>query len=148
MSLIELVVAIVIIAIALTGTLLVVDTTTRRSADPMLETQATSIAAAYLAESIQKAYLDPDTAMLCPTPEGSRAAYDNVCDYDGLDEIGARDQSGTAITGLESYRVEIDVDRSVNLGGLSGSANVIRVDAAVTDPTGRIVRLSAYRTQQ
>jgi len=145
-SLIELVVAIVVISIALTGTLLVVDTTTRRSADPMLERQAMSIADAYLREILQKDFLDPDSGSLCPTAEAQRRLYDNICDYNGLSETGARDQSGAAVTGLGGYQISISVDQTANLAGVSGSSNVLRVDASVTDPAGRVVRLSGYRT--
>ncbi len=148
MSLIELVVAIVVISITLTGTMLIVDTTTRRSVDPMLERQAISIAESYLAEVLQKAFLDPDDGTLCPAAEATRDLYDNVCDYDGLDETGARDQFGTLIAGLGAYRIELDVDQTATLGALTGSANVVRVDATVTDPMGRPVRLAGYRTAQ
>lgn len=144
---IELVVAILVIGISLSGTMTLVDTTTRRSADPMLERQALAIGEAYLEEIMLKDYLDPDTGTLCPTAEAARALYDNVCDYDGLDDAGARDQSGTAITGLDGYRIEIDVDTTATLGSLSGSADVIRVDAIITDPQGRVVALSSYRTR-
>lgn len=147
MTLIELVVAIVVVAISLTGTLMLVDTTTRRSADPMLERQAISIAQAYLEEVLQKAFVDPDDGTLCPAAEASRTLYDNVCDYDGLDELGARDQTGGAISGLDGYRIEIDVDTTASLGGLSGPADVLRVDALVTDPLGRPVLVSGYRTR-
>lgn len=146
MSLVELVVAIVVISISMTGTMILVDTTTRRSADPMLERQAISIAESYLEEILQKAYLDPNDGALCPAPEGNRALYDNVCDYDGLDETGARNQNGDAVVGLEDYRIAIGVDTTATLGGLSGSANVIRIDATVTDPMGNPIRLSGYRT--
>lgn len=146
MTLIELVVAIVVVSISLGGTLMLVDTTTRRSADPMLERQAISIAEAYLEEVLQKSYFDPDTGTLCPAAEGARGLFDNVCDYQGLDELGAHDQNGSLVAGLGGYRVEIDIDLSAQLGTLSGSAEVLRVDAVVTDPTARIVRVSGYRT--
>ncbi len=146
MSLVELVVAIVVVAITLTGTMLIVDSTTRRSVDPMLERQAASIAASYLEEILQKSYLDPDDGALCPDPEPMRSLYDNVCDYDGLDETGAHDQNGMPVPGLEAYHVEIHVDRNAHLGSISGSTNVLRVDTTVTDPLGRPVRLAAYRT--
>ena len=145
-SLIELVIAIVVVAISLTGTLLVVDTTTRRSAEPLLERQAISIASGYLDEALAKAYLDPDSGTVCPAAEASRALFDNVCDFDGFDETGARDPAGNPITGLGAYRIQLDVDRSAGLGGLSGPNEVLRVDATVTDALGRIVRLSGYRT--
>ncbi|MEZ4290283.1 MAG: prepilin-type cleavage/methylation domain-containing protein [Myxococcota bacterium] len=101
-SLVEIVVAIVVTSIALSGTLMLVDTTTRRSADPMLERQAISIGESYLEEILQKPFFDPDDGTLCPSPEADRDRYDNVCDYQGLDEIGARDQQGDAIAGLEA----------------------------------------------
>lgn len=146
MSLIELVIAIVVIAICLTGAFALVNTTTRRSADPMLERQATSIAEAYLEEILQQAYVDPDDGQICPTAEANRKLFDNVCDYSGLAETGARDQQGDAVTGLESYRVEVAIDSKATLGGLTGESVVLRIDVTVTDPLGRPVRLSAYRT--
>ena len=146
MSLIELVVAIVVVAICLTGAFALVDTTTRRSVDPMLERQATSIAEAYLEEVLQQAYLDPDDAAVCPTPEAERTLFDNVCDYRGLAEVGAQDQTGGLVPGLESYRIAIEIDSKATLGALVGDEVVLRVDITVTDPLGRPVLLSAYRT--
>lgn len=146
MSLIELVVAIVVVAICLTGAFALVDATTRRSADPMLERQATSIAEAYLEEVLQQAYRDPDDGGVCPTPEASRSLFDNVCDYAGLSDAGARNQSGNAVAGLEAYRVQVGIATTATLGSLSGQASVLRIDVTVTDPLGRPVRLSAYRT--
>lgn len=148
MSLVELVVAIVILAISLTGTLMLVDTTTRQSADPMLERQAVSIAESYLEEALQKNYLDPSDGTLCPSPEASRSLYDNICDFSGLDDAGARDQSGNAISGLDAYRIQMTVDSSAALGALSGSAQLFRVDVRVTDPTGRPILISGYRTSR
>ena len=128
--------------------MIIVDTTTRRSADPMLERQAISIAESYLEEVLQKAYLDPDDGTLCPAAEPSRNLFDNICDYAGLDEMGARDQNGAAITGLGAYRIQIAIDQTTTLGSLAGSAEVLRIDTIVTDPTGRPVRLAGYRTSQ
>lgn len=146
-SLVELVIAIVVISISLTGTLVLVDTTTRRSADPMLERQALAIGESYLAEILQKSFTDPNDGALCPTPETGRTTYDNVCDYHGLDELGARDQNGDPVTGLEGYRIRITVDTTARLGDLTGPADVLRVDATITDPLGNPLRLSGYRTR-
>lgn len=145
-SLVEMVVAIAVISIALAGTLLVVDSTTRRSAHPMLERQAIAIGESYLEEILQKNYVDPHDGLICPAPEAARSLYDNLCDYDGLSEIGARDQIGNAIAGLENYQINISVDQAASLGGLSGASEVLRVDATIRDPLGNPVRLSGYRT--
>lgn len=146
MSLIELVVAIVVVAICMTGAFALVDATTRRSADPMLERQATSIAEAYLEEILQQAYLDPDDGTVCPAAEAQRGLFDNVCDYRDLTEVGARDQTGALVPGLENYRIAIAIDSKAKLGALAGSTVVLRIDVTVSDPLGRPVRLSAYRT--
>lgn len=143
---IELVAAIVVISVALTGTILLAETTTRHSASPMLGRQAVSIAEAYLEEALAKPYLDPEEGTVCPTPEATRDLYDNVCDYDGLDETGPRNPLGTEIDGLDGYRIELDVDTSAQLGEISGVSDVLRVDATVTDPLGRKFVLSGYRT--
>jgi MSHA pilin protein MshD len=147
MSLIELVVAIVVVSICMTGAFALVDSTVRRSVDPMLERQSTSIAEAYLEEILQRAFLDPDDGDVCPAPEAARESFDNVCDYDGLSELGARDQSGAPVAGLEGYRVGVAIDRAAVLGGLVGEKRVLRIDVTVTDPLGRPVLFSAYRTK-
>ena len=146
MSLIELVVAIVVVAICMTGAFALVEATTRRSADPMLERQATSIAEAYLEEILQQAYLDPDDGTVCPAAEAQRGLFDNVCDYRDLTEVGARDQTGALVPGLENYQIAIAIDSKAKLGALAGSTVVLRIDVTVSDPLGRPVRLSAYRT--
>lgn len=143
---IELVVAIVVVAISLTGAFALVDTTTRRSVDPMLERQALSIAEAYLEEILQQSYRDPDDGAVCPSPEEDRALYDNVCDYAGLADAGARDQGGREIDGLDAYRIEVHVDTAAALGTLKGESEVLRIDVTVADPLGRAVLLSAYRS--
>ena len=140
-------VAIVVVSICLTGAFALVDATVRRSVDPMLERQSTSIAEAYLEEIVQQAYLDPDDGAICPAPEAERALFDNVCDYSGLFEAGARNQTGVAVSGLEGYRVSVAVDRASRLGDLSGEKFVLRIDVTVTDPLGRPVLFSAYRTK-
>ena len=140
-SLIELVVAIMVIAIALTGTMLVVDTTSRQSTTPMLERQALSIASAYLSEAVALDYLDPETSNICPAPEASRSLYDNVCDFDGLDQTGVRDQFDSAITGLEGHRIQVDVVTNATLGSIAPPSGTVS-SRRPTSGSGRSVRAS------
>jgi MSHA pilin protein MshD len=149
-TLIELTVSIMIIAISVSGTLLLVATATRHSADPMLERQAVAIADAYLEEILLRPFYDPDLGAgggSCPAPEGSRSLFDNVCDYDGLDDAGAQDQGGSAIPGLGAYRVRVDVDTTATLNTLSGAADVLRADVRVTHPSQIDLTLSGYRAR-
>jgi MSHA pilin protein MshD len=149
-TLIELAISIAVISIAVTGTLAVILRATRASADPMLQRQASAIAEAYLEEILEKPYYDPTLGPgggACPAPGGARASWDNVCDYQGLDDSGARDQFGTPIPGLSAYRVRVTVDSATaSLGALSGAANVMRVDVRVTHPLPLDITLSGYRT--
>ena len=147
LTLIELVISIVVVSIALTGTLLAMNATTVRSADPMLQHQASAVAEAYLEEVLLKDYFDPDDGLVCPAAEAARSLYDNVCDYAGLDDAGARAQGGVPVAGLGDYRVRVAVDVAASLNGLVGSADVLRVDVRGTHPTGVDLTLSGYRTR-
>lgn len=154
-SLVELIVAIVIIGTSVAGVLKVMDYTTQHSADPMIQQQAQLIAESYLEEILLKKFYDPDSPnnVCTGTAEGSRANYDNVCDYNGLsDTAGALNQFGAAVSGLEAYNVAVTVtgDGTVALGGLNntGAVRVLRVDVLVTHDTltNVSVPLTGYRT--
>lgn len=149
-TLVEMVISIAIIAIVVSGTLLLVQKVAVHSADPMVERQALAIAQAYLEEILLRPYWDPTLGSAggaCPTAPGSRALYDNVCDYRGLDEAGARDQTGAAVTGLAAYRVRVAVDTAATLGDLSGAGDVLRVDVRVTHPASVDLVLSGFKAR-
>ena len=93
---------------------------------------------------------DPITGTVCPAPPGGgRGVYDNVCDYKGLSDVGAKDQSGAAPSGLDlsAYTVTVNVDESASLNNLSGSGQVLRVNVNVIHGTGSLVNitLSGFR---
>ena len=100
MTLVELIISIAIIGIAVAGVLGVMNATTMRSADPMVREQAQLIAEAYMEEISLKAFVDPSANTICPAVPAARTDYNNVCDYRGLTDTGARDQFGTAIPAL------------------------------------------------
>lgn len=153
-SLPELIVAIVIIGVGVAGILSVMNITTRRSADPMIQQQAQLIAESYLEEILLKKFVDPTADQVCPAAPGLRTNYDNVCDYNGLnDNAGANDQFGNAVAGLGRYNVTVTVtvDTTVTLGALTNTATllrVMRVDVVVThdDFPGVSAPLTGYRT--
>ncbi|MDW7645055.1 MAG: type II secretion system protein [Desulfuromonadales bacterium] len=135
-TLVELVIAMVVVSIALGGVLLVMNYTTARSADPLLQRQAVAIAEAYLEEILLKPYVDPDGV----DGEGSRALYDDVDDYDGLADSGARDQSGAAIAGLANYTVNVSVQPAT----VNGVA-MLRAQVMVGMAGGGSLTLAGYR---
>ena len=145
-TMVELIVSIVVIAIGVSGILLMMNQNARSSADPAIQRQALAIAESYMEEILLQPYLDPDSGSVCPSAEASRSLYDNVCDYHGLNDSGAIDQTGVALPGLGSYAVQVTVDTSASLGSLSGSGQVLRIDVTVTPPFGQAIVLSSYRS--
>lgn len=158
LTLVELVMFILVISVGLAGVLLAMNYTARHSADPMVREQALLIAESYMEEILAKKFIDPTsgTTRTCPTPEGGRTNYDNVCDYNGLNDTGARDQFGNAVTGLENYSVAVAVSGgggitlgpATDLVANTGSVRVLRVDVTVThsgSPDFSLV-LTGYRT--
>src|SRR4051812_21485662 len=91
MTLVEVVVTIVIIGLAgsaLVGTLSYLAGTGNAS---MLQTQAQSIADAYLSEILGKAFVDPNI-----DGEASRDLYDDIDDYDGLTGLATDERGNSA----------------------------------------------------
>jgi len=152
-SLIELTIALAILGVGLAAFLILITTTTSRSADPMIYQQANAIAQSYLEEALLNSFCDPDVMSDCPNDCDSTAIgasnicnvcaggaetrpnYDDVCDYDAInDTAGAVDITSGPISGLESYNVDVIVNSSgVNLNGLtSGAGEALRVDVRVT----------------
>ncbi len=85
------IVSIVIISVSVTGIMMVISNTTRASANPLLRTQATAIAEAYLEEILSQALNDPDTTETGAAEAGeTRATFDDVSDYHGLADPAER----------------------------------------------------------
>ncbi len=143
-TLIELIVSIVVISIAVTGVIGVLSDISLRSGVSMVQAQATQIASAYLNEVLSRPFADPDGI----PNEPSRDLFDDVADYNGLVNAGARDQFNNAIPGLAQYAVNVQV--STPPAGSLGTvpqASMYLVTVTVNEPTtGVRVVLKGYRT--
>lgn len=178
-TLIELVAAIVIFAVAALAIFTALATAIGRSADPGVVDQASAIAASYLETVRSRSFCDPNwdadgnptTPLDCPAQctasvcsacrgqgsvtEATRAEYDDVCDYDGIVDAGARDELGNAIAGLDDYTVEVTVnDSGVTLDSApalpaldADNGEVVRIDVTVRHPQlpGGSIAISGYR---
>ncbi len=140
-TLIELVVAITIVAIAAVAVLGAMASITTRGANTMVRQQAVAIADAYLEEILLQP-VSPPSGAAAPT---SRASFNDVDEYNGLLDVGARDQFGNALPNLSNYTVSVAVVQTTALPNIT-AANARRIDVSVTDPTGLTVVLSGYRT--
>jgi MSHA pilin protein MshD len=112
-----------------------------RSADSMLQQQAIAIAQAYLDEITQRWVVDPNGT----PPNTGRGSWDLVDEYNGLVDVGAKDQFGNAIPALSAYTVSVNVAQSAALPGIAGAA-ARRIDVTVTTSPNVTVTLSGYRT--
>ena len=138
-TLVELVVSIAIVGIAAGGVLLVFHQTVRHSADPMVLHQAVAIGEAYMEEILLKPFNDPDA-----DGEPTRPQFDDVDDYNGLTDVGARDQDNNPIAGLGAYTINVTVGNQP-LNGVPAPQS-LRVEVQVTGPNEVDVTLSGYRT--
>ena len=139
-SLVELIVAIVIISVAVGGVMLVFVVALTYSADPQQQQQAVAIGESYLDEILARAYDDPDGTNVGET----RATFDNVADYNGINQAPT-DQDGNAIAALGAYSVQVSVtDTSIGPGGETVAAR--RIDVRVQSGTRVDTTLTAYKT--
>lgn len=143
-TLVELVIAIVIVGIAAAALYSAMASIGGRSADPMLRQQSLAIAEAYLEEILSRDFLDPTSHTQCPAPPAGRGAFDNVCDYAGLDDAGARGADGAPLAGLGGYRVRVAVAPQA-FAGLSAAA-ALRVTVTVAAPDTQALTLAGWRT--
>lgn len=164
-TLIELILAIVILSIGVTAFIRLINQTTAGSIDPVIIEQANAIAQSYLEEALLNPFCDPDISTSCPTFcsvdnmcsvcssfEGlaNRNLFDDVCDYGNINDNGAVDQAGNSITGLEDFNVSVNVvDTGVTLQGSpsgntldSTNGEVVRVDVTVTHDTFQSLNLT------
>lgn len=151
-TLIELVVSIVVLSIAAVGIYSTMGFINKTSPDAMLRSQAISIATAYIEEIQSKPFLDPTTNTWCGgAAPGTRAAYDDICDYQNLADNTVRDFNGSPVTELSDYQVAVVIssNAAVLLNGLTGGVtpNLARIDITVTDVRGFELNLSSYRTR-
>ncbi len=144
-SLIELIIFIVIISVALTGILLVMNTVTRSSADPILHKQALAAAESLLEEIELQDFVSASGVTNAVTQVNRASEYHIVRDYAGFSTTGIYPVSGAApITGLEGYNANVAVADAALGTVAAGSAVLITV--TVTDPQGGTVDVSGYRT--
>ncbi len=140
-TLVEMVVAITIVAVAATTILGAIGAIATSSADAMMQQQAIAVAQAYLDEILQRWVVDPNGT----PPNTGRGSWDLIDEYNGLVDVGAHDQFGNPITSLAAYTVSVPTSPSSALTGVPAAA-ARRIDITVSYPPNHSVTLSGYRT--
>jgi MSHA pilin protein MshD len=148
-TLIELIVALVIMGVALAGMVAVYTATTRSSVDPVIVQQMQAIADNMMEEILMKPFAPPEGSTV--TPASGRVNYDQVSDYDGYGQglTGIRDVEGNVIPGLERYTVLVSVQQAALAGIPSKDALRVTVTVAVTGTSASLpqpIVLTGWRT--
>ena len=137
-TLMEAVVAIVVIGVALAGVLLAVRESVHGSADPVVQRQLLAAAQQFM-EEVQ---LKPWAAAANSAPAGcARDTFNDLLDYHGYSSSGICAVDGTAIPLLADYGVNI----TVAAGTLGGVAAARRITVTVTRGA-QSVTLTGWRT--
>lgn len=135
-TLVELIVAMVIIGVALAGTVAVFARSTRASADPVIQQQMAAIADNMMEEVLQKPFVGPSGGVPpCPaSTTAARATFYEICDYNnyGKNVSGVKDVEGNAVAGLEGFNVLVTV-ANVALTNVA-SADAAQVTVTVSYP--------------
>lgn len=109
-----------------------------------------------MAEIMSMPYKDPNVSSNAIGTEAgesssTRAAFDDVDDYHGLNVLGIRTKSGTLRSGLSQWRQQVSVQWIQVLTGLPwivGDTDLKRITVTVTSPTGAVCELVGYRYKE
>lgn len=138
-TLVELVIAIVIIAVALAGLVAAFTRAARASADPLLTQQMIAIGESLLEEAMLKPFVQDGTG------ETSRADFNDIWDFNRYPADSAvTDVAGNAIPGLGRYTVTVRVAQ-VALGQVPAT-DAARISVIVRNGNESIV-LHGWRTR-
>jgi MSHA pilin protein MshD len=80
----------------------------------------------------------------------NRSIWDDVDDYDGLNNSPPRDRSGNALPGYSGWRAQVRVDYVKVASPMTttfGDEGLKRIIVTVTDPAGRVTVLVGFRSR-
>jgi len=140
-TLVELIVAIVIMGVALAGLTAAFRSTSRTSADPMISRQMLAIAESMMEEALLQPYGPPVST---PPAGPARDTLTTVGGFNGYASHGVYTSHGDPVPGLDGYNVAVAVQQAT----LSGVANGDALKVTVTVTRGSdIFALNGWRTQ-
>lgn len=154
-TLVELVMTIVIISVAIAGVVGAFSLIAGRSADPLNQSRAVSLAQLYMDEILAKRFAEgspvgggqtaaADCGDIGADGGESRNDFDDVDDYDGLDSAPENSEEA-ALSGYNGFNVSISVECAGSEVGLTSDDLAKRIDILITDPSGNDYQFSAYR---
>jgi MSHA pilin protein MshD len=142
-TLIEVLIAIIVLAVATVGVLLVYASASRGTANALINKQAMAIAEAMVEEIELTAFSNPSGGFSGAATPANRQNFDDVSDYNGYASTGVFTIDNIAITLLANYNVSVTVTASAFAGGASAADDITAADAklitvTVTNPTAGV----------
>lgn len=132
-TLVEMIIAMVIVSVGLAGVLAVLSRTGAQSADPMVTKQVTALAEGMMEEIMLKPVKGPGTAI--PAGAGCmRTDFDEIRDYNGYDQPVC-DITGNP--GVAGYRINVSVANASGnaLAETVPDTEAVRIKVTVTHGT-------------
>ena len=139
-TLVELVVAMVIVGVALAGLVSVYNRASIASTDPLITQQMLAIGETMMEEVMLKPYVGNNVR------EALRAQYDELNDYEKYLKQAVTDVDGNAIAGLERYQVSVTVEPAPQTLPDVATADVRRIVVTVWNGSQNLV-LTGWRTR-
>ena len=134
-TLVEMILAIVILGVGLAGVLMAFQQTARASADPLVNRQLLALAEGLLEEALSKPY-----KVGAGSGGDCRANFDDVRDYGGYSAAPCA-VGGAAIASLADYNLAV----AVTVQGLAGVSNSLRIEVTASRGTDTL-SLVGWRT--
>lgn len=136
-TLVEMIIAIVVLGVGVAGVMLAFSTAVRSSADPMVQHQLLAVAE----EMMEEVQLKPYVAATNTAPAGcARDTFNDVMDYNGYSKPACA-IDGTAVAALTGYTVSV----SITSTPLSGVAEALRISITVSRGSDSL-QLVGWRT--
>ena len=152
-TLIEMIIAIVIIGVGLAGVLTAFSTAVKSSADPLIHKQMLAVAEEMMEEILLKPFAvtgvaPVNAATSCGLPASVRTSFDDVSDYHNYQTAGICGIDGTAVTGLGTYGVRVTVvPNAVVATDLVGlPIGTVKTITVVVTQGGETISLVGWRT--
>ena len=164
-TLVEMVVFIVVLAVGLSGVVLVINRTLLDAPEALVNTRAMEISQLYLDEILAKKYdentpqggsppCDSSGNPACTAtgsfgpdgPSESRSRYDDVDDYHDPAFQPVTDANGNALPNYSDYEVRIDIHYDGTDLGLADDRRAKRISLTIRTPRNQQIPVTVYRT--
>lgn len=162
-SLIETIIVVVLLGIMMAGMTVLFVENASKSHQPYLRQRALAVANAYMDEILHKRWDDnsplgggcvvfagsscasgPGAAGI-GTEEGARSNYDDIDDYNGLNDSPPLDSLGNTMTGYSGFSVAVSVSSPGSAWNGIAAVDVKLIKVDVTSTMQETISISAYR---